>query len=138
MGNEQVIAWKKEKLMTAMVLPIQHRPNHDRKSGAVMEVNVYLQATVIAPEVARRKANVWLSMNAGHLLLAEDPELVLDDPLQWRFSVVRSLPNLDKPGTAQRSQIGRIQMNAGTGEILHPDSLIQELTANADALGRSA
>ncbi|MBI1299668.1 hypothetical protein GC175_32480 [bacterium] len=112
--------------MTAMVLPIQHRPNPDNASSAVMEVNVFLQATVIAPDVARRKANVWLSMNAGHLLMAEDPELVLDDPLQWRFAVVRSRPNLDKPGTVQRSQLGRLQMNAGTGEILHPESLIQD------------
>lgn len=120
--------------MTAMVLPVRQRPKPGRLSDALLEVNVHLQATVMAQEIARHKANSWLSLHAGHLLLAEDAELILGDPLQWRFLVIRSLPRRDKPGTVQRNEIGRMKMNATTGEILHPETLIEELTANADAL----
>jgi len=120
--------------MTAMVLPARHLPSVGTQPKPSIEVSVYLQATVMAPEVARQKANVWLSMNAGHLLLVEEPELVLGDPLQWRFHVVRTIPRRDKPGSVRRNEIGQLQMNAITGEILQPDSLIQRLTANADAL----
>jgi len=116
-----------------MVLPVQNRFGNG-KPAEQMEVNVHLQATVMAPEMARHKANVWLSMNAGHLLLAESPELVLDEPLQWRFHVTRSVPRRDKPGATHKSEIGHMRLNATTGEILNPIPLIQELTANADAL----
>jgi hypothetical protein len=37
-----------------------------------MQVAVHIHAEVMAPERALHTANVWLAMNAGHLLLAED------------------------------------------------------------------
>lgn len=122
--------------MTAMVLPVQNRFGNGKPTEQTMQVSVHLQATVMAPEMALHKANVWLSMNAGHLLLAEDPELLLADPLQWRFPITRSVPRRDKPGAVHKRAIGHMQMNATTGEILNPDPLIQELTANADALAQ--
>lgn len=91
--------------MAAMVLPAHHQPKN--QIDALLQVSVHLQVTVMAPDAARHRANVWLSMNAGHLLLAENPELVLDEPLCWRFDVVRSLPRRMKPGTVQRSIVGR-------------------------------
>ena len=48
--------------MTEMVLPVRHRSSIDKGSEPLIEVNVFLQATVMAPEVARHKANVWLSL----------------------------------------------------------------------------
>ena len=120
--------------MTAMVLPVRRRPSVDKAFEASIEVNVFLQARVMAPEKALQKANVWLSMNAGHLLLVENPELVLGDPLQWRFRVVRTVPRQDKAGSVRRDEIGQLQMNAITGEILESEPLIQRLIANADAL----
>jgi len=120
--------------MTAMVLPVRRRPSVDKEFEASIEVNVFLQARVMAPEKALQKANVWLSMNAGHLLLVENPELVLGDPLQWRFRVVRTVPRQDKAGSVRRDEIGQLQMNAITGEILESEPLIQRLIATAHAL----
>jgi hypothetical protein len=120
--------------MTAMVLPVQSQRREQKNGEKTIEVNVYLQATVIDPDVARRKANQWLSMHAGHLLLVERPELVLGDPLCWRFQVVRSVPKRTNPGTTQRALVGYMRMNATTGEVFSPDSLIQELKAHADTL----
>lgn len=107
------------------------------RSPQVMQVTVHITADVMAPAFALKKANVWLSMNAGHLLLAENPELVLGEPLQWRFDVIHSLPSRTKPGTARRSFLGRLQMDAVSGEIYNQEQLIKELTANADAIAVS-
>jgi hypothetical protein len=94
----------------------------------VMQVTVHIQADVIAPAFALKKANVWLSMNAGHLLLAENPELVLGESLMWRFDVIRSLPSRTRPGTARRSFLGRMQMDAVSGEIDQRNLLMPEFT----------
>jgi hypothetical protein len=75
------------------------------------------RTAVLTPAAALRKANVWLSMNAGHLLLAENPELVLREPLQWRFDVIYSLPDRAKPGTVRSAYLGKLQMDAASGEI---------------------
>jgi hypothetical protein len=124
--------------MTAMVLPGYREPNARHGTAALLQVSVHLQTTVMAPDAACHKANVWLSMNAGHLLLAENPELVLSEPLQWRFDVVRSVPRRERPGTVKRNMVGRMQMDAITGEVLNPETLIRELISSADALASSA
>jgi hypothetical protein len=126
--------------MTAMILPAQYKPGSTTHHGAdeYLQVSVHLQVMVMAPQMAQHKATVWLSMNAGHLLLAENPELVLGQPLIWRLDVVRSLPRRDKPGVVIRTVVGRMQIDAVTGEVVNPETLIQELTSNADALSRHA
>lgn len=123
-------------VMTETVIPFtaeQPKGQADRPTDR-MQVNVYIRADVMAPAVALRKANLWLSMNAGHLLMAENPELLLREPLQWRFDVIYSLPNRRQPGTVQRANLGKIHIDAVTGEIGDQEHLIKELTANADAL----
>ena len=122
--------------MIETVIPFVTEKPKDRADRIMdrMQVNVYIKADVLAPEMALRKANLWLSMNAGHLLVAENPELVLHEPLQWRFDVIYSLPNRQKPGTAQRTYLGRMHMDAISGEVNEQEQLIKELTANADAL----
>ncbi len=86
----------------------------------MLQVSVHLQTTVLAPDAAQHKANVWLSMNAGHLLLAENPELVLNDLLQWRFDVMRSLRRRDQPEAATHTFVGRMHMDAVTGAVIEP------------------
>jgi hypothetical protein len=126
--------------MTAMILPAQYRPESTthHATDEYLQVSVHLQVMVMAPPMAQHKATVWLSMNAGHLLLAENPELVLGQPLIWRFDVVRSLPRRAKPGTVNRTFVGRMAIDAVTGEVVNPETLIQELTTNAGALTQHA
>ena len=122
--------------MTESVIPFSAKSPRSApdRPGEWMQVTVHINADVMAPAVASSKANVWLSMNAGHLLLAENPELVLREPLQWRFDVIRTIPNRLMPGKVQRVYLGRLHMDAASGEIRDQDHLIEELTANADAL----
>ena len=118
--------------MASMILPAHSQTGNGAE--ARFQVNVHIQATVMAPEVATHKANVWLSMNAGHLLMAENPELLLNEPLRWRFDVILSKPRLDRPGQATRHFIGRMLTNAITGEVDESEALVKELISSADAL----
>lgn len=123
--------------MTTMVLSIPNGSSNSSVSSEpseLIQVLVHVQAEVLNPNVARRRANMWLTMHAGHLLVAENPELILEDILQWRFDVFLSAPQLDKPGTVTRNHIGQIRLDATSGEIVESATLAEELRANANAL----
>ena len=122
--------------MTAMVLPtpVGHKASTDTGAESHIQVMVHIQTEILDPEFVRRRANIWLSMNAGHLLMVENPELVLLDPLQWRFDVFLSVPRQDQPGSVTRNRIGQIRLDALTGKVIDPDLLVEDLTANAGAL----
>jgi hypothetical protein len=126
-----------------VIVPPEQQVATDRNSMTPatrqhMQVMVHIRAEVLEPEAARRQANVWLSMNAGHLLLAENPELLLNEPLLWRFDVLFSAPRLSQPGTVRRRRIGQMCINAATGDVVDPEMLITDLTAHANALARRA
>jgi hypothetical protein len=94
-----------------------------------IHVNIHIQAEVMAAEVARRQANVWLLENVGNLLRAESPELVLHDRLIWRVQVILTSPSLGSVG-----RIGSIELDATSGAVLSSDSLIEELITNAQTV----
>lgn len=110
--------------MDQMVIPVSQTSDAPR-----MQVNVHIQAEVLSAEVARRRANVWLLANAGNLLRAESPELVLGDQLTWRVDVVLTSPTQGCIG-----RVGRLEMNAATGKVLADEELAQEIIAHARAL----
>lgn len=112
--------------MAETIIPFTEEPVN--RNTQFMQVNIYIKADVMTPATALRKANVWLSMNAGHLLLAENPELVVGEPLQWRFDVIHSLPQRRLPGMTRRTLLGRMQMNATSGDIHEPERLIKSLS----------
>jgi len=121
--------------MNSMVLTTQSTPTtHAQpvvKSPAKLRIAVHIEAEVLDPEVARRKANVWLLMYAGHLLRADYPELILDSgqTLMWRYDVV-----LTSPRGGDIGKIGQIRVLASTGEVLASASLSEELLVNAQVL----
>ena len=119
--------------MSAMILSVADDADNLKNSETV-QVRVNVHAEVISPSAAGHRANVWLTMHAGHLLIAKNPELVLADSLHWRLEVFRSVPQLGHPGSVQQNRIGQIHLDARTGEVLEPLPLIEALKANADAL----
>ena len=126
--------------MTTLILPAHTKHVADRanRDAPRIRVSVNLQAEVLSPAIARRKANVWLLETVGNLLGAENPELVLDDastPLRplWRCDVVLGLPSLVTPGAGDRYLIGKIVVDAVTSEIVDPEHRAAELHANTAA-----
>jgi hypothetical protein len=87
-----------------------------------LQVSVHIQAEVISAEAARRQANYWLLENIGNLLRAEPPELVLGDRLVWRADIVLTSPRRGRVGS-----VGRLEIDATTGEILANDKLAEEM-----------
>ncbi len=120
--------------MMAMVLPAHPTPGRRVTSDQRVQVVVNIHAEVLDPELARRKANGWLLENVGNLLGAENPELLLGDHLLWRYDVTLGRPNLEQPGSGDLFRIGQITLDAITGEIQHPTTLIELLQANAAAV----
>ena len=84
--------------MNELVIPAEP----SQIDGTQYHVSVFVQADVLNPEIVRHKANLWLGMNVGNLLAAENPELLLGEILRWRFDVFLTQPILDVPGTATR------------------------------------
>lgn len=100
-----------------------------QKSPPKLHIAVHIDTEVLDPEVARRKANVWLLLYAGHLLRADYPELILDKSLMWRYTVV-----LTSPKGGDVGKIGQIHVQAATDEVIAEETLSNDLRANAEAL----
>ena len=99
-----------------------------------LRIAIHVQAEVVPEKEAIKKASSWLLMNAGNLLRADNPELILGDPLKWRLDVWLSTPALNPPRVGTSGRIGHVYVDASTGEVLTTDSLIDDLKAAADAL----
>lgn len=110
--------------MNQMVIPVSGQSDAPR-----MQVRVHVQAEVLSAEIARRRANLWLLENAGNLLRAESPELVLGDQLVWRVDVVLTSPTRGHVG-----RVGRLEIDATTGEALADQELAQEIISYARTL----
>jgi hypothetical protein len=121
-------------MMEIVISVPNNRKLGDQLTAERMQVTVHVQAEVLTPTLASRRANIWLTMNAGHLLMVKNPELMLGDMIQWRFDVYRSVPQLDQIGSAIQNRIGQLRLDAMTGEVIEPVTLIEELKANASSL----
>lgn len=113
--------------MPRMTLPAHQDSTRKATPGQRMQIVVNVHAEVLDPELARRQANVWLLENAGNLLGAENPELVLGDRLLWRYDVIVGTPSLDQPGYGEAHRVGQITLDAVTGEVQDPATLIRRL-----------
>ena len=111
--------------MHRVVMPV----TADAASDTRLQISVHVHTDVVAPEIARRRANVWLLEHVGNLLRAEAPELILEDPLIWRMDVILTHPDVGPVGS-----VGRIEMEATTGEGLTEQDDVDALIANAYAL----
>ena len=110
--------------MIPIVIPVLPTEKADR-----LQVSVHIQAEVLSAEAARREVNVWLLANIGNLLRAENPELVVGERLLWRIDIVLTSPKQEPVGV-----IGRIGLDAITGEVLADKTLIEKLSLNSGAL----
>ncbi len=90
-------------------------------------VSAKLNVTQVA---ARRKVNVFVLREIGTGLGSDTPSLVVhNDQLCWRVPVILALSPKGRLG-----QVGQIDINAQTGEILADDQLIGDITDYAERL----
>ena len=99
-----------------------------------LDVTITVQATIdIDAATARRKATGWLVSDVGNLMLGGNPALVITDRTVWRVPILLSSPKRGVVG-----QIGTVDVDATTGEVLFDDALIQELIDRGREAVRSA
>ena len=99
--------------------------------AAQVDINVHVTAKInVTPFVARQKVNVLLLDKAGTGLLSESPELATSrGRLYWRVPVALALP-----GRGRLGQVGVIDVDVQTGEVLTDDLLISDITRHANQL----
>lgn len=98
---------------------------------AQVDITVHVSARLNVTQVAaRRKVNVFLLNEIGTGLGGDTPMLVVqNDRLRWRVPVILALSPIGRLG-----QVGQIDVDAQTGEILADDQLIKDIADHAERL----
>jgi hypothetical protein len=99
--------------------------------SAQVDINIHVSATLnITPLIARRKVNALLLNQVGTGLGGDEPSLIVEnDRLCWRVPVSLALPF-----QGQLGQVGQIDVDAQTGEVLADVALLQEIADHAERL----
>ncbi len=101
--------------------------------NAELDITVHIKSKInVTSFTARQKVNVLLLDKAGTGLLAESPVLVAaNGRLCWRVPVILSLP-----GHGRLGQVGTIDVDMQTSEMLMPPSTIETIIDNANQLAQ--
>lgn len=99
--------------------------------AAQVDINIHVSAQLnVSPFIARQKVNRLLLTEASTGLGGDEPQLVVtQDRLCWRVPVNLALPTRGKLG-----QVGEIDVDAQTGQVLVDEDQLQEITDHAERL----
>lgn len=102
--------------------------------GARVEIKVEVTADVrVTASDARELADEFLLMEVGDLLLAGEPSLQVGDRLTWEVPILLSSASHGTLG-----EVGRLVVDAETGEIRFTEKDRQDVKIHAEALSGSA
>ena len=97
---------------------------------AKVKVELSLTADInFTAYAAQRRVSKLMLDRVGNLLYGEKPSLIVGERLLWRVPVWLSLPT-----TGPLGQVGTLDVDAQTGEILHTPQLLTEIADRGDAL----
>jgi hypothetical protein len=87
----------------------------------------------ISPYVAKQKANYYLVMHVGNLVMAADPNLEFQQGgARWRVPAILTNPEMGHVG-----KIGEVIVDAHTGSVIENETTsIKEMHANAEHLAQ--
>ncbi|HSN74149.1 MAG TPA: hypothetical protein VL334_03530 [Anaerolineae bacterium] len=95
-----------------------------------LEVDVRVTADInVSAFSARQKVNSFVLNDISYMMHAGHPELVLADRILWRVPVVLSQTSRGDVG-----QVGQIDVDVETGQLLVTPELVSEIEARAAAL----
>ena len=85
-------------------------------------------SSFISSELARRKANGYLTANVSLFIKADEPMLIPGMPVRWRMTTFLRLRGYGRVAT-----VGFIDIDAGTGEVFPlSDPQIAEMKGRAE------
>jgi len=101
---------------------------------AEVKIEFSLTAQVnITDFTAQRKVSKLLLDQVGNLLYGERPSLVAGRRLLWRVPVWLALPT-----TGPLGQVGTLDVDAQSGEILFTQQILEEMAEHGNDLARRA
>lgn len=101
---------------------------------ADVKIEVSVSARINVTDVAaQRKVNRLLLDLVGTQLYGERPSLVAGERLVWRVPVWLGLPTVGPIG-----QLGVLDVDTQTGEVLYTQRILDELAERGDALAQRA
>jgi hypothetical protein len=109
-------------------------PNMTLPKAAEVKIELSLTAQVnITHLTAQRQVGKLLLDQAGNLLYGERPNLVVGQRLLWRVPVWLAWPT-----TGPLGQVGALDVDAQTGEILYTQELLDEIVERGHAVAQRA
>ena len=109
-----------------VLVPLQDLGLQERQA---VRLQVIPPGVCITAATARRKVNRFVLDEISYLMGGEQPTLIETDRLIWRVPVVLTYPTHGVVG-----QVGFIDVDAGSGELLLTPETVEEITHNARAL----
>jgi hypothetical protein len=101
---------------------------------AEVKIEFSLTAQVnVTDLVAQRKVSKLLLDHVGNLLYGERPSLVMGRRLLWRVPVWLGLPT-----TGPLGQVGALDVDAQTGEILFTQKILEEIAERGNDMAQRA
>lgn len=98
-----------------------------------LDIQIMVSATVdIEPQTAQRHVTRWVVSEVGNMLMGGAPQLVVSKQTVWRVPVML--------GSSQRGilgEVGTVDVDAQTGELLLSDELAEQILQNARTLAGS-
>lgn len=99
-----------------------------------LEINIRVSADVnFSAFAARQKANSFILSQISYMMHAGEPELMLDKRITWRIPVILSQRSQGDVG-----QVGTVDVDVETGQLLVDPSQITEIQERADKIARRA
>ena len=101
---------------------------------AQAEVKIELSVTShinVTAQTAQRQVSKLLLDHVGNLLYGERPNLVTGERLLWRVPIWIALPT-----TGPIAQIGTLDVDTETGEILFTQQLLDDLAERGNVLAK--
>ena len=99
--------------------------------SAQVDIQVHVSVTLnVTPYVARQKVGGLVLSEVGTGIGADEPTLVLSNKrVVWRVPVFLALPGLGRLG-----QVGEVDVDAQTGEVLADRPALKRMIDNANRL----
>lgn len=95
-----------------------------------LEIDIKVTSDInVSAYAARQKVDTFVLSEISYMMHAGEPNLVVGDSICWRVPVVLSLSSHGDVG-----DVGAIDVNAQTGQLIVTPQLIAEVNARAEGL----
>lgn len=108
-----------------MTVELQSLPQTGR-----LEIDIKVSSDInVSAYAARQKVDNFVLNEISYMMHAGEPGLVVADSIYWRVPVILSTVSRGDIG-----EVGAINVNAQTGQLVAAPQLIAEVTARAEGL----